>query len=124
MSEFTNFLKFSIAALLGVVSLGTFSQTVDVKADSLESNSPNVMNLSEAITITNTFEQMANIVPEPKVIKNHYVTYSKTSYQVKESIPKEIYYSSNGFKGYLQVTTIIDMGDYFLSFYSGTVIRG
>ncbi|QPW52037.1 hypothetical protein G9298_30945 (plasmid) [Bacillus thuringiensis] len=68
-------------------------------------------------------EQKNTIVPESKVIKNHYVKYSKAHFQNKESIPKEIYYSSEGFKGYIQASTVWDMGDHFATLYSGTVIR-
>nr|WP_318174117.1 hypothetical protein [Bacillus pseudomycoides] len=108
---------------MGIGSLGAFSQTEGVKAESLDRISHENVEFNSPSTITNTFEQRANIVPESKVITNHYVKYSKTSYQVKESIPKEIYYSSDGFKGYIQATTIIDIGDHFLTLYSGTVIR-
>ncbi|KEK23457.1 hypothetical protein [Bacillus gaemokensis] len=123
MSRFTNFSKFAFATLIGIGSLGVFSQSEGVKADSLDRTSQNTVQFIPSSTITNTFEQRTTIVPESKVIQNHYVKYSKTHYQVKESIPKEIYYSSEGFKGYVQVTTIIDIGDHFLTFYSGTVIR-
>ncbi|PEY37264.1 hypothetical protein CN354_13830 [Bacillus cereus] len=123
MSRFTTFSKFAFATLIGVSSLGIFSPSEGVKADSLDRNYQKTVQFIPPSTITNNFEQKTTIVPESKVIQNHYVKYSKTHYQVKESIPKEIYYSSEGFKGYIQVTTIIDIGDHFLTLYSGTVIR-
>ncbi|MGR3779241.1 hypothetical protein ACT1UG_27085 [Bacillus paramycoides] len=123
MGKFTGFSKFTLATLIGLGSLGAFSQTEGVKAESLDRISQKNVEFNSSSTIANTFEQRANIVPESKVITSHYVKYSKTSYQVKDSIPKEIYYSSNGFKGYIQATTIIDIGDHFLTLYSGTVIR-
>lgn len=77
MNKFSNFLKFFLVSIIGVVSLSAFSQTEGVKADSLKHTSPNVMDSGESFTITNTFIQRANIVPESKTIKNHFVTYSK-----------------------------------------------
>ncbi|MEN1938719.1 hypothetical protein [Paenibacillus sp. 102] len=123
MRKFKGFSKFTLATLIGIGSLGAFSQTEGVKAESLDRISHKNVEFNSPSTITKTFEQRANIVPESKVITNHYVKYSKTNYQAVESIPKEIYYSSNGFKGYIQATTIIDIGDHFLTLYSGTVIR-
>lgn len=123
MRKFKGFSKFTLATLIGIGSLGTFSQTEDVKAESLDRISHKNVELNSPSTITKNFEQKTKIVPESKVITNHYVKYSKTNYQTVESISKEIYYSSNGFKGYIQATTIIDIGDHFLTLYSGTVIR-
>ncbi|WP_459503161.1 hypothetical protein [Bacillus sp. C1] len=123
MSRFTMFSKFTFATLIGVSSLGIFSPSEGVKAESLDRNYLSTAQFISPSTITNNFEPKTTIVPESKVIQSHYVKYSKTHYQVKESIPKEIYYSSEGFKGSIQVTTIIDIGDHFLTFYSGTVIR-
>ncbi|EOO26869.1 hypothetical protein IIU_05979 [Bacillus cereus VD133] len=122
MRIFMGVTKFILATLI-VTSLSIFSLTEGVKADSLDRTSPNKVELNTSSIITNTFEAKVNIVPESKAIKNHYVKYSKSSYQVKESIPKEIYYSSEGFKGYLQATTIIDIGEHFITFYSGSTIR-
>ncbi|OTY75184.1 hypothetical protein BK749_14240 [Bacillus thuringiensis serovar vazensis] len=34
-----------------------------------------------------------------------------------------VQYSSEGFKGYIQASTVWDMGDHFATVYSGTVIR-
>ncbi|MCI4060799.1 hypothetical protein MMK25_35680, partial [Bacillus cereus] len=58
-------------------------------------------------------EQKNNIVPEEKVVKNHYVKYSKAHLQTKESIPKEIYYYSEVFNVYIQARTVWDKGDHF-----------
>ncbi|MFK4011527.1 hypothetical protein [Bacillus cereus] len=118
MGRLTKFSKLAFATLIAGSSLSTFVSSHNVQADTLDPIK--FIPLSSARP---TLEQKNTIVPESKVIKNHYVKYSKAHFQTKESIPKEIYYSSEGFKGYIQASTVWDMGDHFATIYSGTVIR-
>ncbi|MDZ3952439.1 hypothetical protein U0X36_05725 [Bacillus thuringiensis] len=71
----------------------------------------------------NSLKFKTSIVPEATTIYKHSVKYSKSHFQSEKNIPKEFYYSSQGFKGYIQLSTIADKGDHFIVVYSGTVIR-
>ncbi|PFE90101.1 hypothetical protein CN325_28075 [Bacillus thuringiensis] len=123
MSRLTKFSKLAFATLIVGSSLSVFMWSHSVQADTLDHNYQDIQKFIPPSSARQTLEQKNNIVPESKVIKNHYVKYSKAHFQTKESIPKEIYYSSEGFKGYIQASTVWDMGDHFATLYSGTVIR-
>ncbi|WP_020060648.1 hypothetical protein [Bacillus sp. 123MFChir2] len=113
-----NFTKVTLATFIGFCGIGAFSQTENVKAAKLDITSQDSLNAN-----TSTVTNKQSIVSEPKTIKHHHVKYEKRKYQSAENIPKEIYYSSEGFKGFISAVTVIDTGDYFLVCYSGTVIR-
>ncbi|QWU45214.1 MULTISPECIES: hypothetical protein [Bacillus] len=123
MSRLTKFSKLAFATLIAGSSLSVFVSSHSVQADTLDHNYQDTVKFIPSSNARETLEQKNTIVPESKVIKTHYVKYSKAHFQSKESIPKEIYYSSEGFKGYIQSTTVWDMGDHFATIYSGTVIR-
>ncbi|MBY7125666.1 MULTISPECIES: hypothetical protein [unclassified Bacillus (in: firmicutes)] len=123
MIRLTNFSKLAFATLIVGSSLSVFVSSHSVQADTLDHNYQDTISFIPPSSARQTLEQKNTIVPESKVIKNHYVKYSKTHFQSKESIPKEIYYSSEGFKGYIQASTVLDMGNHFVTLYSGTVIR-
>ncbi|UNK31079.1 hypothetical protein MNO09_00855 (plasmid) [Bacillus sp. N5-665] len=122
MIRLTKFSKLAFATLIVGSSLSVFVSSHSVQADTLD-NYQDTVSFIPPSSARQTLEQKNTIVPESKVIKNHYVKYSKTHFQSKESIPKEIYYSSEGFKGYIQASTVLDMGNHFVTLYSGTVIR-
>ncbi|PEV01723.1 hypothetical protein CN418_32535 [Bacillus thuringiensis] len=123
MSRLTKFSKVVFATLIAGSSLSTIVSSHSVQADTLDSNYQDTVKFIPTSSVRPTLEQKNTIVPDVKVVKNHYVKYSKAHFQTKESIPKEIYYSSEGFKGYIQASTVWDMGDHFATLYSGTVIR-
>ncbi|MED2917375.1 hypothetical protein DN400_22110 [Bacillus sp. AR8-1] len=123
MSRLTKFSKLVFATLIAGSSLSTFVSSHSVQADTLDPNYQDNVKFIPPSSARPTLKQKNTIVPEAKVVKNHYVKYSKAHFQTKESIPKEIYYSSEGFKGYIQASTVWDMGDHFATLYSGTVIR-
>ncbi|GLV65921.1 hypothetical protein Bmyc01_45900 [Bacillus mycoides] len=123
MRRLTKFSKLVFATLIAGSSLSFFVSSQSVQADTLDHNYQGTVKLIPSSTATQSLEHKNTIVPESKIIKNHYVMYSKAHFQSKESIPKEIYYSSEGFKGYIQAATVWDMGDHFVTLYSGTVIR-
>jgi hypothetical protein len=123
MSRLTKLSKLAFATLITGSSLSVFVSSHSVQADTLDHNYQDTVKFVTSSSATQLLEHKNNIVPESKVIKNHYVKYSKAHFQSKESIPKEIYYSSGGFKGYIQASTVWDMGDHFATLYSGTVIR-
>ena len=123
MIRLTKFSKLAFATLIVGSSLSVFVSSHSVQADTLDHNYQDTVRFIPPSSARQTLEQKNTIVPESKVIKNHYVKYSKTHFQSKESIPKEIYYSSEGFKGYIQAITVLDMGNHFVTLYSGTVIR-
>lgn len=123
MSRLTKFSKLAFATLIAGSSLSVFVSSHVVQADTLDHNYQDTVKFIPPSSARQVLEQKNTIVPESKVIKNHYVKYSKAHFQSKESIPKEIYYSSEGFKGYIQTSTVLDMGDHFITLYSGTVIR-
>ncbi|HDR7738321.1 TPA: hypothetical protein QCX99_005622 [Bacillus thuringiensis] len=123
MSRLAKFSKLAFATLIVGSSLSTFVSSHRVQADTLDTNYQDSVKFIPTSSARQTMEQKNTIVPESKVIKNHYVKYSKAHFQTEESIPKEIYYSSEGFKGYIQANTVWDMGDHFATLYSGTVIR-
>ncbi|WP_240524349.1 hypothetical protein, partial [Bacillus thuringiensis] len=119
----TKFSKLAFATLIAGSSLSTLVSSHSVQADTLDPNYQDTVKFIPPSSARPTLEQKNTIVPESKVIKNHFVKYSKAHFQTKESIPKEIYYSSEGFKGYIQASIVWDMGDHFATLYSGTVIR-
>ncbi|PHF35023.1 hypothetical protein COF82_00020 [Bacillus wiedmannii] len=123
MSRLTKFSKLVFATLIVGSGLSVFVSSHSVQADTLDHNYQDTVRFIPPSSARQTLEQKNTIVPESKVIKNHYVKYSKAHFQTKESIPKEIYYSSEGFKGYIQASTVWDIGDHFATLYSGTVIR-
>ncbi|MDA1915600.1 MULTISPECIES: hypothetical protein [Bacillus cereus group] len=123
MIRLTQFSKLACATLIAGSGLSIFVPSHSVQADTLDHNYQDPVRFIPPSSARQTLEQKNTIVPESKVIKNHYVKYSKAHFQTKESIPKEIYYSSEGFKGYIQASTVWDMGDHFATLYSGTVIR-
>ncbi|MDA2439627.1 hypothetical protein PDN50_24950 [Bacillus cereus] len=123
MIRLTKVSKLAFATLIVGSSLSVFMSSHSVQADTLDHNYQDTQKFIPPSSARQTLEQKNNIVPESKVIKNHYVKYSKAHFQIKENIPKEIYYSSEGFKGYIQASTVWDMGDHFATLYSGTVIR-
>ncbi|MDA1635138.1 MULTISPECIES: hypothetical protein [Bacillus cereus group] len=123
MIRLTKFSKLAFATLIVGSSLSVFVSSHSVQAETLDHNYQDTVRFIPPSSARQTLEQKNTIVPESKVIKNHYVKYSKTHFQSKESIPKEIYYSSEGFKGYIQASTVLDMGNHFVTLYSGTVIR-
>ncbi|MBE5107622.1 hypothetical protein IGI01_20810 [Bacillus thuringiensis] len=123
MSRLSKFSKLAFATLIAGSSLSVFVSSHSVQADTLDHSYQGTIKFVPSSGATRSLEQKNTIVPESKVIKNHYVKYSKVHFQSKESIPKEIYYSSEGFKGYIQASTVWDMGDHFATLYSGTVIR-
>ncbi|MGZ9772331.1 hypothetical protein ACXY7N_17055 [Bacillus toyonensis] len=123
MIRLTKVSKLAFATLIVGSSLSVFVWSHSVQADTLDHNYQDTQKFIPPSSARQTLEQKNTIVPESKVIKNHYVKYSKTHFQSKESIPKEIYYSSEGFKGYIQASTVLDMGNHFVTLYSGTVIR-
>ncbi|MDA2068128.1 hypothetical protein PDN02_26745, partial [Bacillus cereus] len=104
MSGLTKFSKLAFATLIVGSSLSTFVSSHSVQADTLNSNYQDTVKFIPPSSDRPALEQKNTIVPEAKVIKNHYVKYSKAHFQTKESIPKEIYYSSEGFKGYIQAS--------------------
>ncbi|HDX9578622.1 TPA: hypothetical protein ROX88_002164 [Bacillus pseudomycoides] len=113
-----NFAKITLATFIGFCGIGAFSQTESVNAAGLDNTSQASLNVNTS-TVTNN----QSIIPEPKTIEHHHVKYEKRNYQSVENVPKKIYYSSEGFKGFVSAVTIMDTGDYFLVCYSGTVIR-
>ena len=113
-----NLAKVTLATFIGFCGIGAFSQTDNVKAAGLDVTSQDSLNVN-----TSTVTNKQSIIPEQKTIEHHHVKYEKRKYQSAENLPKGIYYSSEGFKGYISVVTIIDTGDYFIACYSGTVIR-
>ncbi|MGH0519962.1 hypothetical protein [Bacillus toyonensis] len=123
MSRLTKFSKLAFTTLIVGSSLSVFVSSHSVQANSLDHNYQNTVKFIPPASARQALEQKNTILPESKVIKNHYVKYSKAHFQSKESIPTEIYYSSEGFKGYIQASTVWDMGDHFATLYSGTVIR-
>ncbi|EMI9087435.1 hypothetical protein COD05_15790 [Bacillus cereus] len=123
MIRLTKVSKLAFATLIVGSSLSVFVSSHSVQADTLDHNYQDTQKFIPPSSARQTLEQKNTIVPESKVIKNHYVKYSKTHFHSKESIPKEIYYSSEGFKGYIQASTVLDMGNHFVTLYSGTVIR-
>ncbi|MDA2169409.1 hypothetical protein PDN18_26345 [Bacillus cereus] len=123
MIRLTQFSKLAFATLIVGSSLSVFVSSHSIQADTLDCNYQDTVKFIPPTSALQTLEQKNTIVPESKVIKNHYVQYSKAHFQTKESIPKEIYYSSEGFKGYIQASAVWDMGDHFATLYSGTVIR-
>ncbi|SCA96906.1 Uncharacterized protein BWINRA5_00225 [Bacillus mycoides] len=123
MSRLTKFSKLVFATLIAGSSLSIFVSSQSVQADTLDYNYQDTVKFVPYSSATQSLERKNTIVPESKVIKNHYVKYSKAHFQSKESIPKEIYYSSEGYKGYIQASAVWDMGDHFITLYSGTVIR-
>ena len=123
MIRLTKVSKLAFATLIVGSSLSVFVSSHSVQADTLDHNYQDTQKFIPPSSARQTLEQKNTIVPESKVIKNHYVKYSKTHFQSKESIPKEIYYSSEGFKGFIQASNVLDMGDHFITLYSGTVIR-
>ena len=123
MIRLTKVSKLAFATLIVGSGLSVFVSSHSVQADTLDHNYLDTVRFIPPSSALQTLEQKNTIVPESKVIKNHYVKYSKTHFQSKESIPKEIYYSSEGFKGYIQASTVLDMGNHFVTLYSGTVIR-
>ncbi|MED0951923.1 hypothetical protein [Bacillus mobilis] len=123
MIRLTKVSKLAFATLIVGSSLSVFVSSHSIQADTLEPNYQDTVKFIPPSSALQTLEQKNTIVPESKVIKNHYIKYSKAHFQTKESIPKEIYYSSEGFKGYIQASTVWDMGDHFATLYSGTVIR-
>ena len=123
MIRLTKVSKLAFATLIVGSSLSVFVSSHSVQADTLDHNYQDTQKFIPPSTAIQSLKQKNTIVPESKIIKNHYVKYSKTHFQSKESIPKEIYYSSEGFKGYIQASTVLDMGNHFVTLYSGTVIR-
>ncbi|MDP7989392.1 hypothetical protein Q9B79_06250 [Bacillus sp. MHSD_36] len=123
MIRLTKVSKLAFATLIVGSSLSVFVSSHSVQADTLNHNYQDTQKFITPSSARQTLKQKNNIVPESKVIKNHYVKYSKAHFQTKESIPKEIYYSSEGFKGFIQASNVLDMGDHFITLYSGTVIR-
>ncbi|MED0998990.1 hypothetical protein P4T34_26620 [Bacillus mobilis] len=123
MIRLTKVSKLAFATLIVGSSLSVFVSSHSIQADTLDPNYQDTVKFIPPSSALQTLEQKNTIVPESKVIKNHYIKYSKAHFQTKESIPKEIYYSSEGFKGYIQASTVWDMGDHFATLYSGTVIR-
>ncbi|WP_377867538.1 hypothetical protein [Bacillus sp. R86525] len=123
MSRLTKSSKLVFATLIAGSSLSVFVSSHSVQADTLDNNYQDTVKFVPYSSASQLLERKNTIVPESKVIKNHYVKYFKSHFQSKESIPKKIYYSSEGFKGYIQASTVWDMGDHFITLYSGTVIR-
>ncbi|HDR7438079.1 MULTISPECIES: hypothetical protein [Bacillus] len=123
MSRLTKFSKLVFSTLIMGSSLSLFVSSHNVQADTLDPNYQDTQKFIPPSSAIQSLKQKNTIVPESKIIKNHYVKYSKTHFQSKESIPKEIYYSSEGFKGFIQASNVLDMGDHFITLYSGTVIR-
>ncbi|HFK1429632.1 hypothetical protein AB1I77_27865 [Bacillus paranthracis] len=123
MIRLTKVSKLAFATLIVGSSLSVFVSSHSVQADTLDHNYQDTQKFIPPSSAIQTLKQKNTIVPESKIIKNHYVKYSKTHFQSKESIPKEIYYSSEGFKGFIQASNVLDMGDHFITLYSGTVIR-
>ncbi|MBG0964359.1 hypothetical protein [Bacillus sp. SRB1LM] len=123
MIRLTKVSKLAFATLIVGSSLSVFVSSHSVQADTLDLNYQDTQKFIPPSTAIQSLKQKNTIVPESKIIKNHYVKYSKTHFQSKESIPKEIYYSSEGFKGFIQASNVLDMGDHFITLYSGTVIR-
>ncbi|GMR68182.1 hypothetical protein OCA21_09675 [Bacillus cereus] len=123
MSRLTKFSKLVFSTLIMGSSLSLFVSSHNVQADTLDPNYQDTQKFIPPSSAIKSLKQKNTIVPESKIIKNHYVKYSKTHFQSKESIPKEIYYSSEGFKGFIQASNVLDMGDHFITLYSGTVIR-
>ncbi|PFJ21223.1 hypothetical protein COI92_30520 [Bacillus anthracis] len=123
MIRLTKVSKLAFATLIVGSSLSVFVSSHSVQADTLDPNYQDTQKFIPPSPAIQSLKQKNTIVPESKIIKNHYVKYSKTHFQSKESIPKEIYYSSEGFKGFIQASNVLDMGDHFITLYSGTVIR-
>ncbi|MBH0347170.1 hypothetical protein R1C46_03295 [Bacillus tropicus] len=123
MIRLTKVSKLAFATLIVGSSLSVFVSSHSVQADTLDHNYQDTQKFIPPSSAIQSLKQKNTIVPESKIIKNHYVKYSKTHFQSKESIPKEIYYSSEGFKGFIQASNVLDMGDHFITLYSGTVIR-
>ncbi|PGK36713.1 MULTISPECIES: hypothetical protein [Bacillus cereus group] len=123
MIRLTKVSKLAFATLIVGSSLSVFVSSHSVQADTLDHNYQGTQKFITPSSAIQSLKQKNTIVPESKIIKNHYVKYSKTHFQSKESIPKEIYYSSEGFKGFIQASNVLDMGDHFITLYSGTVIR-
>ncbi|MES5955137.1 hypothetical protein QCI42_17190 [Bacillus fungorum] len=123
MIRLTKVSKLAFATLIAGSSLSVFVSSHSVQADTLNHNYQDTQKFIPPSSAIQSLKQKNTIVPESKIIKSNYVKYSKAHFQTKESIPKEIYYSSEGFKGYIQASTVWDMGDHFATLYSGTVIR-
>lgn len=123
MIRLTKVSKLAFATLIVGSSLSVFVSSHSVQADTLDHNYQDTQKFIPPSSAIQSLKQKNTIVPESKIIKNHYVKYSKTHFQSKDSIPKEIYYSSEGFKGFIQASNVLDMGDHFITLYSGTVIR-
>jgi hypothetical protein len=65
-----------------------------------------------------TTMQEQSIVPEPQTIRHHYVYYKS-----KQDVPKQIYYSKNGFRGMLTLSHITAKGVQEKACYTGETIR-
>jgi hypothetical protein len=65
-----------------------------------------------------TTMQEQSIVPEPQTIRHHYVYYKS-----KQDVPKQIYYSKNGFRGMLTLSHITAKGVQVEACYTGETIR-
>jgi hypothetical protein len=66
-----------------------------------------------------TTMQEQSIVPEPQTIRHHYVYYKS-----KQDVPKQIYYSKNGFRGMLTLRDhITAKGVQVEACYTGETIR-
>jgi hypothetical protein len=67
-----------------------------------------------------TTMQEQSIVPEPQTIRHHYVYYNQIK---KQDVPKQIYYSKNGFRGMLTLSHITAKGVQVEACYTGETIR-
>ncbi|PES12243.1 hypothetical protein COE26_18460, partial [Bacillus cereus] len=76
MSRLTKFSKLAFATLIAGSSLSTFVSSHSVQADTLDSNYQDTVKFIPTSSARPTLEQKNTIVPEAKVIKNHYVKYS------------------------------------------------
>ncbi|MCQ6307372.1 hypothetical protein [Bacillus cereus] len=67
---------------------------------------------------SHTTMQEQSIVPEPQTIRHHHVYYKS-----KQDVPKQIYYSKNGFRGMLTLSHITVKGVQVEACYTGETIR-
>ncbi|TKI92545.1 hypothetical protein FC699_19815, partial [Bacillus wiedmannii] len=80
------FSKLAFATLIVGSGLSVFVSSHSVQADTLDHNYQDTVRFIPPSSARQTLEQKNTIVPESKVIKNHYVKYSKAHFQTKESI--------------------------------------
>ncbi|GGE60524.1 hypothetical protein [Priestia taiwanensis] len=105
---------YSLAATIGMSGLVGFASTGAVSAAEVDTT-------TVRSTIT---EPRPSIVPEERAVKHHHVFYKKSQYKTIADIPEEVnYYDKEGFRGVVQKESIIELGNYYIVCYSGTVIR-